>query len=67
MIYAVPHRFVEPEGLRFTPSFLRGSVEFIPSDDEKLASLKVLPLDKSGDESSMQFSRSAVESVPKTM
>lgn len=67
MIYAIPHRFVEPEDERNTPSFLRGSVEFIPSDDEKLASLKVLPLDKFGSENEMQFSRSAVESIPKTM
>jgi hypothetical protein len=58
---------VEPEGSRSSPSFLRGSVEFIPSADEKLASLKVLPLDKTDDEGSMQFSRAAVESVPITL
>lgn len=66
MIYAIPHRFVEPEDLR-SPSFLRGSVEFIPTDDEMKANLKVLPLEKTEHEDVVQFSRSAVESVPKTM
>jgi hypothetical protein len=65
-VLAVPHRFVEPENDK-GPSFLRGSVEFIPSDDMKSSSLKVIPLEKITNDEEMQFSRAAVESVPKTM
>ena len=62
----MPHRFVEVES-DSGPSFFRGSVENIPSDDTKKANLKVIPLDKLGNDDVMQFSRSAVESVPKSM
>lgn len=62
----MPHRFVEVENDN-RPSFIRTSVENIPSDDTKLANLKVLPLEKVENEDVMQFSRAAVESVPKTM
>ena len=55
-ISGVPHRFVEVE--ESNPTFLRGSVEHVPSEDEKKGSLR------DGFEDEMQFSRSAVESVP---
>jgi hypothetical protein len=54
----VPHRFVEVEDNQ--PTFLRNSVEHVPREDDRLGALR----DAFEDE--MQFSRSAVESIPQT-
>lgn len=59
---AVPHRFVDIQDN--LPIFQRNSVENNPFDDEsENAKLKVFARE---DEDELQFSRSAVESVPIT-
>jgi hypothetical protein len=54
----VPHRFVEVEDNQ--PTFLRNSVEHVPSEEERFGALR------DGFDDEMQFSRSAVESIPQT-
>ena len=62
LITCVPNRGREDNN----PAFLRGSVEFIPLHDDKRANLRDAAASY-GDESELQFSRSAVESVPSSM
>jgi hypothetical protein len=59
----VPHRFVDVEDNK--PSFLRGSVEHVPNEGDFMKG----NLRDGGDyeEDDKMFSRSAVESIPKTM
>jgi hypothetical protein len=62
---AIPHRFVESE--EPAESFSRYSVEHIPTDDAQKMSLRMPNYNDIEGIDEPQFSRSAVESVPKTM
>ena len=62
---AIPHRFVEPE--ETSESFSRFSVERIPTDDAQKMNLRMPNYNDIEGIEEQQFSRAAVESVPKTM
>lgn len=61
-ISGVPHRFVDVEDNK--PTFFRGSVEHVPSEEEKKGNLRDMDEYREEDR---QFSRGAVESIPSTM
>ncbi|CAG9802300.1 unnamed protein product [Chironomus riparius] len=62
---AIPHRFVETE--ETAESFSRYSVEHIPTDDAQKMNLRMPNYNDIEGIEEQQFSRAAVESVPKTI
>lgn len=61
-VSCVPHRFVDVGNDKLT--FFRGSVEHVPLTDDQKGDLRDMA---EYDEEEMQFSRTAVESIPATM